>query len=90
VDPPRTGSTLLALAVRDANGADWDVPEVTAALELPDRGVGPLSVTLDRQRAGRYVSQALTLPTAGTWRLKVSVRSSEVDVETVMTDLSVV
>jgi len=89
VDPPRVGASALALAVRDSAGADWDVPEVTAALELPDLSLGPMPVPLDRLRAGRFVSQSLTLPAAGTWRLRISVRSSEIDMETVVTDIAV-
>jgi len=89
VDPPHVGASALAVAVRDAVGADWDVPEVTAALELPDLSLGPVPVPLDRLRAGRFVSRSLTLPAAGTWRLRVSVRSSEIDMETVVTDIAV-
>lgn len=89
VDPARVGTSVLAVALRDPAGADWDVPEVKAALELPDLSLGPLPVPLDRPRPGRYLSRALTLPAAGTWRLRISVRSSEIDEETVATDIAV-
>jgi copper transport protein len=89
IDPPVVGASALAVAVRDKAGADWDVPEVKAALELPQVGLGPLPVALDRLRAGRFASRSLTLPAAGTWRLRISVRSSEIDEETVVTDVAV-
>ncbi len=90
VDPARVGASLITVSVRDGGGRDWDVPEVTASLDLPDRGVGPLRVTLQRQQPGRYVSQALTLPLAGDWRVRVAVRTSEIDIQTVETRVSVI
>jgi copper transport protein len=65
------------------------VPEVTGALTLPDRGIGPLPVALGRRDAGSYAADQVNLPMAGTWRLKISVRTSEIDVTTVQTQLTV-
>jgi copper transport protein len=89
VNPARVGTSRLAVQVRDEAGRPWDVPEVTSALTLPAQGLGPLPVTLDRLGPGSYASAALSLPTPGTWDLRVSVRTSEVDITTVQTQVSV-
>ncbi|MFD5269961.1 FixH family protein [Streptomyces sp. NPDC058335] len=87
--PAGTGPNTLTLTVRDRAGRPWDVPEVRAALELPAPKTGPLQVTLGRKGPGNYRSEALILPRTGTWTLRVTVRSSEIDQETVTADIAV-
>jgi copper transport protein len=89
VAPAVVGPSRLRLAVRDAAGGMWDVPEVTGVFSLPDRGVTGLRVALDRTGPGAYVSAGLALPIAGTWLLRLSVRTSEIDVSTVQTAVTV-
>jgi copper transport protein len=89
VNPARVGPSRLAVRVRDPGGAPWDVPEVSGALALPAQRLGPLRIALDRLGPGSYASGALTLPVAGTWELRVSVRTSEIDSATVLTQLAV-
>jgi copper transport protein len=89
LSPPRIGATALTLAVRDPHGRPMDVPEVTARLSLGARGLGPLPVDLAKRGPGAYESTGLTLPMAGTWRLEVSVRTSEIDQYPVITDVRV-
>jgi len=89
LDPAQAGTSTLTLTVRRVDGGAWDVPEVTAALELPAQDLGPLPVRLTRVDAGRYGSQGLSIPVAGTWGLSVSVRTSEIDRSTVETELVV-
>jgi copper transport protein len=82
LDPARTGATTLLVTVLDSASKAWDVPEVTAALSLPAQGIGPLPVTLREVRPGDYVSAGLTMPMAGSWLLRLKIRSSEVDLLT--------
>jgi copper transport protein len=89
LDPPRVGSSRLTLRVLDALGQPWDVPEVSSAFTLAEPAVGPLPVSLQRQEAGRFTSDALLLPRAGRWRLQVTIRTSEIDAATVTTDVEV-
>jgi copper transport protein len=89
VDPAAVGPSRLLVAVRDAAGGSWDVPEVTGVFSLPDRGLDGLRVALDRTGPGAFSSAGLALPMAGTWLLRVSVRTSEIDVTTVQTDVVV-
>jgi copper transport protein len=89
VDPGWTGRNRLTVSVRDPSGAAWDVPEVTAALLLPDQDLGPLAVPLVRTGAGAYESGEVELPLAGVWLLRVSVRTSEIDSNTVAFEVPV-
>ncbi len=89
LDPARAGATTLTLSVRDSAGAPWDVPEVSAAFLLADRGIGPLAVVLRKDSAGAYESEGLTLPLPGTWQLQVRVRTSDFEQTPVQTELTI-
>jgi copper transport protein len=104
LQPARVGESTLVIAVLDSASKPWDVPEVTATLSLAaqdaavqdratqDRAtqvIGPLPVTLRKVRPGDYTSEGLTIPMAGTWQLRIGVRTSEIDRVTVDTTLSV-
>lgn len=84
VFPATVGSNEMHLAVLDTSGSLLEVPEVTATLNLPDRALGPLAVPLQRFGPGHYVGAA-TVPVIGQWQLAVTVRTSEVDQDTVST-----
>ncbi|MEV6612049.1 copper resistance protein CopC [Kutzneria sp. NPDC051319] len=89
LDPPKVGASTFTAAVYDASGGAWDVPEVTATLELPDQHIGPMTVSLARSGAGRYASHGLILPRPGSWRLELTVRTTDVDEQTVETEFPV-
>jgi len=89
LDPARVGESTLTIAIMDSASKPWDVPEVTAALRLTEQDVGPLPVTLRKMRPGDYISVGLTMPMAGTWQLRIKVRTSETDLITVDAALTV-
>lgn len=87
MDPGRMGANSLTLAIRRADASAWDVPEVRAALYLPEQDLGPLPVTLDQVGPGDYAAPEVNIPAPGTWRLEVKVRTSEIDQTTVATEI---
>jgi copper transport protein len=89
VDPARPGRNDLVVNVRDAAGANRDVPEVRAQLSNPALAAEPMTVPLTRTARGRFSAETVTLPSTGTWRLQLSVRTSEVDEEAVATQVTV-
>ncbi|MFG2044473.1 copper resistance protein CopC [Dactylosporangium sp. NPDC048998] len=89
LDPPQVGPTSLWVVIRDGQGRPWDVPEVTATMNLPERSLGPLTVSLVRSGAGSFASRDLQLPMTGTWRLALKVRTTDIDQQTVNTDVAV-
>ncbi|MFJ2190715.1 FixH family protein [Kitasatospora sp. NPDC087861] len=78
LNPARTGSNEVHLALDGADGQPVDVPEVQLAFTLPDRDLGPLPVALTPDGTGRWNGTA-QLPLAGTWVVSVQIRSSDID-----------
>jgi copper transport protein len=73
--PARVGTNDLELNLRDASGGPLitEAPPVVSAT-LTDGSLGPLPATVQpREENGRYRAD-LVLPTAGRWRVQVSVR----------------
>jgi copper transport protein len=90
IDPAKAGPADVHVYTFDrASGAVADVPELTAELRLPDRGIGPLPLPLQPAGAGHFSAYGVDLPIRGTWRLDVSVRTSDVDVITTSTTVTV-
>jgi copper transport protein len=89
LEPARVGPATLTLIVQDGAGRLWDVPEVSADLLLPERNLGPVPAPLAKLGPGRYATDGLTVPAAGRWRLRITVRTSDFDETTVATDMLV-
>lgn len=85
--PRPTGSSGPLIA--DFVDRPWDVPEVRAALVLPEGDLGPLPVELTRTGPGVYEAIDTQLPVAGDWRLDITVRTSDIDSTTVQLDVPV-
>jgi copper transport protein len=80
LDSARVGVNPLHVYLTGPGGKAIDVPEVTARLSHPDGD--SLTIPLPRESLGHYETYRLAVPYAGTWRLDVMVRTSDVDVET--------
>jgi copper transport protein len=94
LDPARVGENLVSIAITDLGYAPLDVPEVRAAFILPDPAgeagaIGPLPLELTPTDPGEYEMADAQLPTAGTWRLDITVRTTDVDSTTVQVDIPV-
>lgn len=85
VDPAATGPNTVRVTVEDPHGAPHDVAELHSTLNL--RQLGPFTVALEHTAQGEYVAQAVQLPYSGTWQLRVTVRSSDIDETTVATTI---
>jgi copper transport protein len=82
LDPGGTGGNEMHLLVADSTGRSVDVPEVRVAFSLPARKLGPLRATLRKAGTGHWSAQA-QLPMAGDWQVAVTVRSSDIEEDTV-------
>lgn len=77
VDPHTTGPNTLSIELRDAEGLPTEGLEAPRVrLSGPDVDLG--TIPLEAALAGTYTAQVV-LPTAGTWELQVSLRTSEFD-----------
>ncbi|MFH8339614.1 copper resistance protein CopC [Streptomyces sp. AM6-12] len=83
IDPAHAGANSLHLFVRKPGGQLFDVPEVTIALTLEAKKIGPLSVTPEHITTGHYSADGVQIPMAGDWKVAVTVRTSDIDEVTV-------
>ncbi|MFJ7157496.1 copper resistance CopC/CopD family protein [Streptomyces sp. NPDC101118] len=83
LDPGRTGSNTLHLWLARTNGKPLDAPEVKVAFTLPAKDIGPLPLVPDHASTGHWTASGVQLPLAGTWRIDVTVRTSDIDQVTV-------
>jgi copper transport protein len=78
VDPPLHGRETITLRFLDPDRKPVDVAEAQARLNLPARGLGPLTCTL--RPAGEHVySCPVVVPEPGEWELRLTVRVSDFD-----------
>ncbi|TCO46637.1 copper resistance CopC/CopD family protein [Actinocrispum wychmicini] len=89
VSPASPGDNEIVVNVRDERGINRDVPEVSVTLTLPSGGIGPLPVPLSKTGRGQYVAARFTVPSRGTWRLSVRVRTTDLDATSVDADVPV-
>jgi len=68
----------LQIYVVDKDGRPSEPKEITAAVSLPSKQLGPLSVTLSDAGAGHRTGD-VAVPVAGEWRLAVTIRTTAID-----------
>jgi len=89
LDPSATGPNTVHITVEDSHGAPHDVPELRTTLTLTARQLGPFAVPLQHTAPGKYLASGVQLPYSGTWQLRVTVRTSDIDETTVATPIDV-
>lgn len=77
--PGRSGANAMHLYVTGANGRPMDLPELKVSFTLESKQIGPLPVVPDRVAAGHWTSAAVQIPMPGEWKLRVTVRTSDID-----------
>jgi copper transport protein len=78
LDPGRVGDNSIEAIVFGPDGGVSIVPEVRISFTLPAQQVGPVDAEV-KDKGGYWGNSFLNLPIAGTWTMKVTVRTSEVD-----------
>jgi copper transport protein len=79
VDPAAVGPVDLHLYINEPDGTPLQPEEVRAAFSLPERDLGPITVTLVDYGQGHYSADGAEIPLAGDWELEVVVRTSDID-----------
>lgn len=64
------------------DGGIATVPELRLTFTLPKQDVGPIDAQLT-DKGGYWATDGLTLPLAGTWTMKATVRTTDIDQVTV-------
>jgi copper transport protein len=80
LDTARVGVNALHVYLTGPGGKAFDVPEVTARLSRP--GGESLTSDVPRSSLGHYQDLRLAVPYRGTWRIDITVRTTDIDVET--------
>ncbi|MBT2421926.1 copper resistance protein CopC/CopD [Streptomyces sp. ISL-22] len=78
LDPGRVGDNSVEALVYGPDGGIAIVPELRLSFTLRDRQIGPLDAQL-ADKGGYWGNSFVNLPVAGTWEMKVTVRTSEID-----------
>jgi copper transport protein len=88
-DPARTGANVLHFSLLDPNGQLADVPGFDAELRLEAQGLGPIKLPMTKLGSGHYVAYNVLIPIGGTWELRVTVRTSDIDEQVATTAMRV-
>jgi copper transport protein len=78
LDPGRVGQNSVEAVVYGPDGGFATVPELRLSFTLPTQRIGPLDAGI-KDEGGYWGTNSLNLPIAGTWTMKVTVRTSDVD-----------
>jgi copper transport protein len=89
VTPAVLGPNQVRVTVTGVGGRPYSPKQLSAALVLPARHLGPLPVALKSDGHGRYVSPTITMTITGKWQLRFTVRSDAFDETTVAVPVAV-
>lgn len=89
VTPAQAGTNVLQLYLYDDEGRATQPEQIRVSLVEEQQKIGPLDVVIAPAGPGRYVARDMTVPTAGTWRLTVTVRLDEFTATTASTTFAV-
>lgn len=79
VTPARLGPNQIRISLTSKTGTPYRPQDIQAALSLPARHLGPLSVPLTPEGPGRYRGGSVVISTSGQWELRVTIRSDAFD-----------
>lgn len=88
VSPTRVGTVTVHLTATGPGGAPLRVAEWKASAALPSRDIAPIPIALEPGDGGTATGR-VTLPSAGRWELRFTLRTSEIDQDTVRTTVTV-
>ena len=70
-------------------GQPMAIPELDATISLPAESIGPITIPLVVATLGHYRATDVTIPLAGSWILKLTVRTTAIDEDVVTATLPV-
>ncbi|MGH3865502.1 MAG: copper resistance protein CopC [Pseudonocardiaceae bacterium] len=89
VDPAATGPNTIRVTVEDSHRRPHDVAELRIALTLTARQLGPFPIIPQHTAPGEYVASTVELPYSGSWQLRVTVRTSDIDETTTTSQIHI-
>lgn len=89
VSPAKSGANQVHVTTVTRGGALASVLQMTITFDNPSKDIAPINVPLLRLAPGHYASYAFQFPFAGTWRMNVTARFSDVDETSFSTPVSI-
>lgn len=80
--PGRVGENSVQAVIFGPDGGIATVPELRLTFTLESQRIGPIDAEL-ANRGGYWGADGVTLPVAGTWTMKATVRTTDIDQVTV-------
>ncbi|MGW1503824.1 copper resistance CopC/CopD family protein [Streptomyces mirabilis] len=80
--PSRVGENSVQAVIYGPDGGFATVPELRLTFTLESQQIGPIDAEL-ADKSGYWAADGVTLPVAGTWTMKVTVRTTDIDQVTV-------
>ncbi|MEU6353781.1 copper resistance protein CopC [Streptomyces sp. NPDC047072] len=78
LDPGRTGQNSVEAVVFGPDGGIASVPEIRISFTLPAKEIGPIDAGV-KDQGGYWATNDLTLPIAGDWTMRTTIRVSDID-----------
>ncbi|MFJ8027513.1 copper resistance CopC/CopD family protein [Streptomyces sp. NPDC096311] len=80
--PSRVGENSVQAVIYGSDGGFATVPELRLTFTLESQQIGPIDAGLT-DKGGYWTADGVTLPVAGTWTMKATVRTTDIDQVTV-------
>ncbi|QIY77072.2 copper resistance protein CopC [Streptomyces sp. RLB1-33] len=80
--PSRVGENSVQAVIYGPDGGFATVPELRLTFTLESQQIGPIDAELT-DKGGYWAADGVTLPVGGTWTMKVTVRTTDIDQVTV-------
>ncbi|MFI1481450.1 copper resistance CopC/CopD family protein [Streptomyces sp. NPDC020747] len=78
LEPGRVGENTVEAVVIGPDGGIATVPEIRLSFTLASQKIGPIDAGLT-DKGGYWGTSSLNLPIPGTWTMKVTIRTSDID-----------
>ena len=82
VDPAKPGRNAVHVYVFGANGQLQPSSGASLSSTLASRDIGPFATTMRAAGPGHFVATGVTFPIAGSWSVRLAVRSGDFDEQT--------
>lgn len=89
IDPAKAGPVDIHTYTLTHTGAVTEVQELSVALSLPGRDIGPLDVRLQRAGPGHFAAYGFDIPIPGVWQLDVTALITDIRQETATTTVRI-
>ncbi|WP_128377394.1 copper resistance CopC/CopD family protein [Streptomyces cavernae] len=82
MEPGKVGENTVECVIFGPDGGIATVPEIRLSFTLAKQKIGPLDARLTN-RGGYWATESVNLPIAGTWTMKATIRTTDIDQVTV-------